>query len=182
MSRIAIVVGHNKTAQGAKRKTDRQTEFEFNTRLADLIQKSAPRGVDVEVFHREYLGKGQYKAEIRNCYADVDRWGADCSIELHFNGAGPGASGTETLSSGSSGSVKLAQSVQAAMLNVLGLRNRGIKYPGQNGRGGYSLFAGACPAILIEPFFGSNQHDCDVADEKFEELAEQVLKAAREVF
>jgi N-acetylmuramoyl-L-alanine amidase len=179
MARLAITVGHNKKAQGAVRTTDKRTEYDWMSELASEIR--ALDRDNVEIFLRVSHGR-RYTAEINKVYGEVDDWGADASIELHFNGAAsPLVSGTETLSSGSRGSVALAKSVQSAMLNTLGLRNRGIKYPGQIGRGGRSLFAGKAPAILVEPYFGSSPSDCEIADENMKELAKEIYQSAMAV-
>lgn len=176
--KIAIVVGHNEMSRGAIRVSDGVTEFEFNSELAELIRRIDPE--NVKVFFRRPLGRGSYARQIDTVYAEVDAWGADVSVELHFNSlSGSTANGTETLSSGSRGSVRAAQSIQSEMLNALGLKNRGIKYPGRNHRGGRSLFAGRAPAVLVEPFFGSSLRDCKSVDGKICDLAQAIYRGAK---
>jgi N-acetylmuramoyl-L-alanine amidase len=137
--------------------------------------------LDLKVFFR--TAGGGYGAEIRRVYKEVDDWGADASIELHFNSAGdPRASGTETLSSGSEKSSILAQEVQMEMVESLGLRNRGIIIRNERtkGRGYESLVTGKAPAILTEPFFGSGTADKAASDSEFErqKIAEAILEGA----
>jgi len=138
--------------------------------------------MDVKMFLRS--PDGGYGTEIRRVYNAVDSWRADGSIELHFNAAGdPRASGTETLSSGSPGSLILAEEVQMEMVEELGLRDRGIKIRNKRtkGRGYLSLVSGRCPAILTEPFFASNSRGLAETDTTFEQerLAEAILEGAK---
>ena len=173
--KIAIVVGHNLRAQGAVRVTDGRTEYDWNGQLAGLIQDHDPRAV--RVFRRAY--GGGYSAEIDRVYAEVDAWGADCSVELHFNGAvSPRATGCLTLSSGTTGSLALARSVHPKMLSVMGNQDDGIEVRGRHERGGRSLWQGRAPAIMAEPYFGSNPDFCRVADAHMDELAEAIFRGA----
>lgn len=180
--RLAIVVGHNSEAQGAVRSDTGESEYVWNSRLALMIEdKAADYGLTVRIFKR--VPSGGYRREIARVYDEVDRWRADASVELHFNGAAsPAATGTETLSSGTALSLRLAEAVQREMVAALGLRDRGIKTRAVDERGGGSLFAGRAPAILIEPFFGSaprGQRATDEASEKAR-LADAVLRGAAE--
>ena len=175
MHKLAIVVGHNSKSPGAVRSDTGESEFAFNSRLAAMMQEKADEyGIDLRIFKR-ISGGG---------YAEVDNWRADASIELHFNSAGdPSASGTETFSSGSSKSLLLAQEVQMEMVDTLGLKNRGVQVRNSRtkGRGYLSLVTGRCPAILVEPFFGSSSKGKAATDEKFEQekLAECILEGAK---
>lgn len=174
--KIAIVVGHNARAQGAVRVTDGRTEFDWNGDLADMIEDIDP--ASVKVFHR--VAGGGYSAQIKRVYGQVDTWGADVSLELHFNAAGKTAHGCETLSSGTAGSLALAERVQAAIVADLPVSDRGVKLrPRGQGRGWLSLWAGRAPAVLLEPYFGSNAAECHMADDYKEVLAESIYEAAR---
>lgn len=173
--KLAIVVGHNSRAQGATRCTDGRTEFDWNGELAALIAAHDPKAV--RVFKRER--GGGYSAEIDRVYAQVNAWGADCSIELHFNGSSnPKANGGLTLSSGSAGSVELAKHLRAYLTNVLENTDRGVRVVSSKDRGGRSLFAGKCPAVLAEPYFGSNAAECYTAQIHMDEMAEAYYRAA----
>lgn len=180
--KLAIVVGHNSVKQGAVRKDTGETEFQFNTRLASRIRDRAESaGLDVKVFFRQD-GLG-YRAELQKVYSEVDAWGADGSIELHFNSFHKdSATGTETLSSGTPLSMRLATEVQSAMVHELGLKDRGIITKARDERGGGSLYSGKAPAILIEPFFGSNEHGTAATDtsQEMNELAWAILRGARQ--
>lgn len=177
MSKIALVIGHNARSQGAVRVTDGRTEYDWMTDLASQICAQDP--ALFRVFRRP-PGLG-YSTEIRQAYAAVDAWGADASIELHFNGsASSAATGTETLASGTTGSLRLAQLIQLAMVGALGLRDRGLVTRKRGDRGGESLWQGRAPAVLIEPYFGSNPSDCAAADRHFHQLAQGINAACAE--
>ncbi|KQI67059.1 hypothetical protein AN189_17710 [Loktanella sp. 3ANDIMAR09] len=173
--KIAIVVGHNKAAQGAVRVTDKRSEYDWNGQLAEMIRSHNTAAV--KVFHR--TPGGGYSAEIDRVYKQVDAWGADCSLELHFNASGSSSvSGGETLSSGTSGSMRLAKLVRPAVAAALGNKDRGVKVLSRTDRGGRSLWQGRAPAVLVEPYFGSNVSDCNAADKHMDELAEAYYRAA----
>lgn len=182
--KLAIVIGHNSERQGAVRADTGETEFVWNSRLAKQIEDQAGEyGIEVRRFFR--TPGGEYKAELARTYAQVDAWGADASIELHFNGAAsPNATGTEVLSSGTALSLMLAEEVQREMVGALGLRDRGVKTRAASERGGGSLFSGAAPAILVEPFFGSSAKDQAATDEPHEQsaLADAILRGAAVAF
>lgn len=182
--KLAIVVGHNSARQGAERLDSRESEFVWNGRLARRIERLAgDYGLQVRTFFR--TPGGGYSTEIRRVYAEVDAWGADASVELHFNGASSAeATGTETLSSGTALSLRLAESVQREMVLALGLRDRGIKTRSSSDRGGMSLISGRAPAILVEPFFGSSPVGNRATDEEAEQerLADAILRGTAEAF
>ena len=182
--KLAIVVGHNSASQGAVRQDTGESEFVWNGRLARRIERLAgDYGLQVRTFFR--TPGGGYSTEIRRVYAEVDAWGADASVELHFNGASSAeATGTETLSSGTALSLRLAESVQREMVLALGLRDRGIKTRSRSDRGGMSLISGRAPAILVEPFFGSSPVGNRATDEETEQerLADAILRGTAEAF
>ena len=160
--KVAIVVGHNLKQPGARAKAPLSiNEFAYYNRIADKMVALSGGGVRCKKFNR--VKSGGYSAEIRKVYAAVDAYDPDISIELHFNAAGASATGTETLSSGSSGSLALSNALQEAQLAALNLRNRGVKVKARGDRGGLSLHIGRAPAALVEPFFGSNTGDCRAA-------------------
>ena len=171
--KIAIVIGHNAKSQGAVRVTDGVTEFAWNSHLAELIATHAPGSI--KVFQR--VSGGGYSAEIDRVYAETDKWGADCVVELHFNASGTaGVAGCETLTSGTKSSVKLAVALQEQMVKALKNRDRGIKPVMRTDRGGRSLWQGKAPAALIEPYFGSSREECINADLNKDALAEAVYR------
>jgi N-acetylmuramoyl-L-alanine amidase len=182
--KLAIVVGHNARAQGAVRADTGETEFVWNSRLAKMIEQEADGmpNCEVGVFFRRYTGST--RRELRDVYRRADIWGADASVELHFNSHhNPGAKGTETLTSGTYASLRFAEAAQGRMLDALGLKDRGEKIV-RSGRGAQSLISGKAPAILLEPFFGSSPGALRATDQDHEmrALARAVLLAFEDAF
>jgi N-acetylmuramoyl-L-alanine amidase len=179
--KLGVVVGHNIKSQGAVRRDTGETEFSYNSRLAEMIvSMGKDTNIDVKVFIRT-AGLG-YTREIRKVYKEVDAWGADLSMELHFNSAAAtSAGGTETLSSGSKNSLIFAEEIQEQLLLTMGSRNRGVKVRNSRtkGRGYMSLISGRAPAVIIEPFFGSNPADLKATDQEseMEEIARALVYA-----
>lgn len=176
--RIALVVGHTATARGAVRASDGVTEFDYNSKLALEVQEYLINaGHEARVFFRQpNLG---YGAQIRTVYKETDVWGATATVEFHFNAAAAAsATGTETLTSGTAGSKKLAQEIQNRTVAALGLRDRGLLQRNRGDRGGESLFAGKAPAVLMEPYFGSNVGDCQAADRNREALVAAIAEGS----
>ncbi|GGH24368.1 N-acetylmuramoyl-L-alanine amidase family protein [Cribrihabitans marinus] len=171
--RVALEIGHSTRDGGAVRVTDGVQEYEWNKDLAHRIYDLDPQMF--EIFHRRPdLG---YTSAIGDLYGRIDDWGCDLSISMHFNSFyKASASYTSTLSSGSKGSLKAADAVQSAMVDVMGLHDSGVKVRNRRtgGRGWEMLSFGRAPAILIEPYFGSNPSDCRRADECKQELAEAI--------
>lgn len=171
--KLAVIVGHNVKAQGAQRVTDGRTEFDWNSDLAELISKVGP---GVRIFTR--TPGGGYSAEIDRVYEEVNRFDPDLYVELHFNAASALARGCETLSSGSNGSIIWCKALQAAQHQILGNPNRGVKILKHRDRGHRSLIAGRAPGAILEPYFGSSESDCRVADANMEALAHGIYAAA----
>lgn len=185
IKKLAVVVGHNSRSQGAVRQDTGETEFVWNSRLAKMIENFDHQypGLMVKVFFRDGALRS-YSREIKDVYKRTDQWGADATVELHFNSHhNPHATGTETLSSGSRMSLAYARALQDEMLDALGLKDRGAKIV-RTGRGSASLISGRAPAALIEPFFGSSVAGQQATDEEheMEALAHAVLKATHDVF
>lgn len=181
MKKIAIVVGHNSKYQGAQAiaPIDR-SEFDFNSELAQLMIAESPNySVEVRLFFRKF--QGSYTKEIQKVYAEVDLWGADYSIELHFNSAVFTAAGSEVFSSGSRKSLQFAALAQKELVFLFqrtGKTNRGVKVRRKGSRGYLSLVSGKAPAILVEPFFGSNRGDTKLMHSLgLQKLAEAYLTA-----
>jgi N-acetylmuramoyl-L-alanine amidase len=153
--KLAVIVGHSAKSPGAYSAGLGAYEYGFNSDVAGWIARHGTMiGLDVQVFKRDVGG-------IDGAYEQAKQWGADAAIELHFNAAtDKSASGTETIYV-TERSKDLATAVQAAMVGVFGLPDRGVKQPWQN-RGAYSLTRLDVPSVLVEPFFGSNPQDAAV--------------------
>lgn len=172
--RLAVIVGHSEARPGAAGLPPiAAREYPWNLGLAGFME-SAARGHDdfaLRVFTRDRGG-------LRGAYGRARDWRAGAAIELHFNAAASAeAGGTETLYGDAARDGAFAAAIQAAMLGVLGLRDRGCKLPWA-GRGAVNLSLLAVPSVIVEPGFGSNRHDCRVMHERRGPLAAALVAAA----
>ena len=177
VGKLALVVGHTQASQGAHAGTPiNQSEYPWNRDLAErAVAIANGRSVSARVFLRDRIG-------IAGAYAQVERWGADAAIELHFNSASPSARGTETLHGHSfAGSADWARIVQDRMVQLYdrrGIENRGLRPapPWPRGRASVNALS-SIATCLIEPFFGSNREDASLGQRKKDELAELLVDA-----
>ncbi len=163
--KLAIIIGHSEGAQGAMALPPLgQSEYEYNTGLADLIASHSEQyNLDCRIFNRN-IG-------LLTAYKNVNAWVVGqraCAIELHFNAAeAASARGSETLYTGEvAESPRLAETVQKYMCIALQRQpgqNRGTKLLGANDRGHYNLTLAKCASVIVEPFFGSNPDECQLA-------------------
>ena len=177
--KIALAVGHsrkigNRLDGGAVSVGD-VSEWEYNTQLADMIQDILEgQGHTVEIWE-SYAGKS-YGGAMAWLADDIKEWGADCAIELHFNAATPGANGHEWLYWQSSDKGRLlAASINKAFMDTgLPIKQRGIKALNHNSRGALFCRLTHCPAVIAEPFFGSNSDDWAIATSQKATIAEGI--------
>jgi len=172
--KLAIVVGHTRLRPGAIAAAPiNAQEYFWNTDLAKQMRDHAEStGVPLQIFYRDSVG-------ITGAYRQAAGFGASAVMELHFNSyESPRATGTETLWA-TAPSETFAKAVQQAMVQTLGLRDRGDKYL-TSGRGFKSLTQlPDTPSILVEPFFGSNPNNCSIAHDHKNKLAKALVEASR---
>lgn len=176
--RLAIIVGHTQERQGAAALAPiNQNEYPFNKQLAQRMEiEAADRGILAKTLFRDGVGiEGAYRAALA--------FDPDSIIELHFNSFGnPAVRGTETLyAEVNPNSKRLANIVQDSMVRVFGRSgraNRGIKLQGPGDRGFTNVTsAPTVPSVLVEPFFGSNPNECQLAMNRTAEYAEGLVDA-----
>lgn len=176
MLKLAIVVGHEKKRPGATLYGG-GSEYDYNSQLAELIKEFSPElGIETSIIYRDGIGIG-------GAYRKVAELNPDCAVELHFNAFNGIAHGTETLCSPAQHDKDLAFEVQSAMCLVFnrpGL-SRGVKVLAKGDRGSQSVYAlGATANCLVEPFFGDNPQEAEMARQRQGELAKSIVKGARE--
>lgn len=170
--KLGFVVGHEQHAKGAFGVAPlSQYEYEWSTSLGKVIQRiAATKGVEVGIFLRDGVG-------IKGAHREANKWGAWAVVESHFNAYNAIAFGTETLCSNSQpGSHVFAAMVQRSMCEALGRKemSRGVKKIGISDRGGLNV--NLYPrTVLIEPFFGDNQKEAQLAIDKKEQLATSIV-------
>lgn len=182
---IALCVGHSRSQGGGRPEggaisVGGESEWTFNSRLAHGIAAEllACHGIQALVVDR-YSGTS---------YGSAMRWlaaflraqgGIRLAVELHFNAAeSPSASGHEWLYWHASAAGRaLAQACHREVSRDFPqLPARGLK-PIESGRGAEFLRLTHCPAIIAEPFFGSNAQDWKLASTYHAGLARSLTSA-----
>jgi N-acetylmuramoyl-L-alanine amidase len=178
---IAICIGHSRRIGsrydgGAWSDSLQINERDFNLKVADKLQKLLGEKKIASKIFSEYNGNGYgtAKFEVAN---KIRMARATFAIELHFNSASPEANGHEWLYWHSSLLGKrIAQKFEDAFSKLFpNIKARGIKAIQKQDRGGKFLELTHCPAVILEPFFGSNVQDCSKIN--VERIAEAYAKA-----
>ena len=162
--KVALVIGHSETNQGARNSTHNISEFEFNRTLARLI--------------RQHWGPGDLELVYRDCpYKElpgkINALNPKVILSLHCNAFNGKVSGTETLYYHKSRLGKeCAKSIQEYLVSALELPNRGIKARKEVDRGGFLLKHTKAPCVISEPFFIDNDLDFKTAWAGLDELVE----------
>ena len=164
---IAICVGHSRKIGerydgGAYSNALEINERDFNLKVAvKLSAELTRRGIPSKIFDH-YAGNG-YGYAMTDAAEQVKKAQATMAIELHFNSASPSATGHEWLYWHSSTNGKaIAEKFESEFKKVFpSIKARGIKPIRKTDRGGKFLELTHCPAIIVEPFFGSNEDDCE---------------------
>ncbi len=175
---IAICVGHSRQGdRSGAVSIGGVSEWQYNRSVAKhMLDYLASNGVVARIY-QDYPRKG-YSAAMAWLGAKLREDRASAAIELHFNAATPAANGHEWIHwPASFHGKRLAQcfedqfSAQFPDINERGLLARG------KGAGSGFLKATPCPAIIAEPFFGSNLNDWRAFDGKQKELGQCYAKA-----
>jgi N-acetylmuramoyl-L-alanine amidase len=183
---IALCVGHSRTINGKPEggavSVGKVSEWNYNRALAPLIAAELSARMIPSIIISRYEGTG-YGSSQRQLAAKLKDLAATAAIELHFNSADTeSASGHEWLYWHSSQHGKrLAGCIASEMcLSVPEVKSRGAKprFPGD--RGAEFLKSTHCPAIIAEPFFGSNQSDWNAAMTKRDCFARAIAEGVAE--
>jgi len=157
-TKVALIVGHNDVSQGAVRQG--QSEFKywgdfFLEHMGVLNSSAAANGIELKVFKRKYHGSRTYGTEMREVHKRIDEWGADTSVECHYNGFHSKAEGHEVLHfNKSKGGKIIAELMDQCMDMWLDNKDRNRKPVSQGESGSTGLRVGGSRSVLIEPFFG----------------------------
>jgi len=156
-NKIALIVGHARDSQGNVRKGI--SEFRFWSAFMEEFMENLPEYTNLEVrlFYRPDQKKIGYFEAMRRLHGEIDEWGADVDIEMHFNGATVVANGHEVIYSGSQVSKELAEMLNESFNKYLTNRDRGVKRVVV--RGAFGLKVGKSASIISEAFFGRNVLD-----------------------
>ncbi len=162
--KLAICIGHSRKGDSGAVSVGGQTEFAYNTNLGAALRVFLKQaGIDAEV-ENHYEGRS-YAEAMRWLAALLRRKGYTHAIELHFNAAVPSAKGHEFLHHRSSTEGRaLAQSLASSFQENFphsAPRGGGVKAIPKGGRGDLFVALTHCPAVICEPFFGSNRAEWD---------------------
>ena len=179
---IALCVGHSRRLvsgrpEGGAVAVDGKTqEWAWNAGLARQIaqQLHDAHGLSALIVD-DYRGHG-YGGSMRRLGALLAAEHVALAVELHFNSSAPQAHGHEWLHWHSSGKGKLAATqLHLAMCAAFpSIRPRGVKGITIAERGAKFLRETHCPAVIAEPFFGSNQNDFALISQAPQRLARAI--------
>lgn len=175
---VGLCVGHsrriNTRRDGGATSVGGISEWHFNSVLADLIGAHLTRNRIRWFILSDYPGNG-YTAAMCWVADQLALRGAEVAVELHFNSATPQARGHEWLYWHSSKEGKrLADSIDYEFRLQIPpglIPARGIKPVESFGRGSEFLRRSHCPALIAEPFFGSNEEDWKIATSNQDKIA-----------
>jgi len=167
---IAICIGHSRRVgerrEGGAVSIGQVSEWEYNATLAPLIAADLTRYRIQSVIVDHYEGSG-YGAAMRWLAGHLAGLGVEAAVELHFNAGPQTARGHEWLHWHSSQNGRaLADAIDYQMRLQMPpsiLPARGLKPKTPADRGAEFLRATHCPAVICEPFFGTNAEDWSLA-------------------
>jgi len=155
-------VGHSRPRDMGASSVSGVPEWTYNVRVAALVKKYLHgHGID-SIIYDEYHG---------NAYTSAMKWlahtlkvdGVTVAVEFHFNAATASAEGCEMLYYHRSAPGKrLAGLLQREVLTEYDTTDRGIKPLKKFARGGAFLVKTKCPAVICEPFFGTNEREWEI--------------------
>ena len=166
--KVALIVGHTAKHRGATL-YDGRDEYTYNSLVAQKVASkmgelrvSIPLEVETKVFYR---GSGGVMGVAEA--VGLNGWGADVSIELHFNAAGtPKARGLEVICIDEASALKARPLIDALAYSFIQKPrgDRGIKWVSSYERGYKNIKCcqdqGVKYSMLLEPFFG----DCRTSE------------------
>jgi N-acetylmuramoyl-L-alanine amidase len=174
---IAICVGHTASGDGSGAQNKYaliKDEHKWNEELAFLLRDILiARGASPKIYYRT---DGGYSAFVTKQSQEIRRTqpNCKCAIELHYNAsADPRAHGCEFLcysNSGESLARALVSAYKSQFPEMRLRRNNGV-YRISSGNGAGWLKRVPPPAVIVEPFFSSNEQEMLFFDGKKQELA-----------
>lgn len=177
---IALCVGHsrqiNDRPEGGADSVGGVSEWTYHRELATMIRETLSESRVAARIYADY-GPGSYGSAQRLLATVLRRDRVTIAVELHFNSSdSPAATGHEWLYwHASSASKRLAESLSAEMsLSFPEIKTRGAKPKDAADRGAEFLRGTHCPAVIAEPFFGSNPADWKTATSRKYSLARAI--------
>jgi N-acetylmuramoyl-L-alanine amidase len=174
---VALCVGHsrlvNGRVEGGAVSVGGCSEHSYWSGTVQIIATALAAGGIASAIIDRYQGEG-YGAAMRCLAGRVRELKAACAVELHFNDSdNPRACGHEWLYwHASERSKALADALETSLAyGVRDLTARGLKPITAADRGAEFLRLTHCPAVIAEPFFGSNSGDWKTAVDRQNKIA-----------
>lgn len=163
MNMIALCLGHARDGDKGASSTTGIYEEDFNSEVMAITKKKLTILNIPSVMITHYNG-GSYGAAMTFLGNKLKQLNATLALEFHFNSAGPTANGFEYLHWATSVNSKSLATYLNASHSSRGVpfKNRGVtSIKSEGDRGGQFLRKTPCPAVILEPFFGSNKKEVD---------------------
>lgn len=159
--KIALTAGHDKyRMKGAIANSKllgrgiSENEF-WNIFIEELLPKLNFSNLEFKQFHRPNQKAIGYNESMRQQHNEIDKWGADLDLELHFNAGGINATGHEVLHYiGSKRGEEFATLLDKSFDKYLQNKDRNRKPTPKGERGSYGLYVGKSASLITEAFFG----------------------------
>ena len=176
---IAIIIGHRSKAQGAFSETLNQTEYEFNKKVVSHLSDCA------DIYERKNTPFVSEAYRIRQLSKKVNAAGSyKLVISLHFNSfEDKRAHGVEALHYITNNFTKrICVKFVNKVSQRFGIKRRAlIAVRSKRQNGGLLISSLNSPAILLEPFFGSNTADAEKFKGKEFEYAQLIRELIDEL-
>ena len=184
---IALCVGHSRQVNdkpegGAVTHDGSINEWTWNSTMARHIAGHLLLRRVQSVIVDRYEGRG-YATSMQWLAEHLKDRSVTAALELHFNRVPPSAAhGHEWLYWHSSkAGRRLAENLEQEMcFGVPQIKTRGIKPKYSSDRGALFLRGTHCPAVICEPFFGSNPGDWQTAKDKKTNIARAIAEGILE--
>lgn len=176
MNKVAIVIGHRPKAPGAYSHFLGETEYQFNSKVANLLTDIA------DVYERPDIPFVSEGFIISQLVKEINKKSYDMVISLHFNSfhneQAHGATALYYLTN------KFGKAIAKEFVQMIsddfGISKRElIPVTSKKDRGGTLICGVKSPCILVEPFFGSNEFDaCQFKDQeaKYAQILRSLIK------
>lgn len=171
---VAICVGHSRIGDFGAESVEGVTEWDYNVIVAEALREALDAKRIAATIVNEYPRKS-YSEAMDWLSRHIRSLKCDCAVELHFNAAAPMANGFEYLHlDGSLRGAALAKAICDAHERKMSdkQKNRGVKNIVRGERGYEFLRLVLPPAVICEPFFGTNQKEWALFDRQWDELAD----------
>lgn len=166
VKKVAIIIGHARDRRGADSPW-LEPEWDFNTDVANAL--TSMNGCMYDIYFHDGYGKG-YSRMIQNTANKINKKNYDLVIELHYNSAyNSSANGCSVLYyKGSQKGQKWATRMSEKISKDMNIINDGAVGLVKGNNGFLAVAYPNPPALILEPFFGSNKSDAQKFDEDYE--------------